>query len=302
MPESLTGLIPGVRHVRRDIPERGNKVLIIGERINATRKRIGEAVMKRDADFIRQEALRQVAAGAHMLDVNGGVAGQEVENLKWLVDTVQQATQVPLCLDSADAEALRQALPLCQQPPIINSINDDPERFQAVLPLVLQFNTQVIALCLSSSAPPKGLEDRVATAVRLVERLTAEGVPAARIYVDPCVFPLSTGSEHGPAVLDAISTIRSRFPGVHTSCGVSNVSYGLPVRKLLNEVFLLMLLGRGMDAAIIDPTDPALMARISAAEALGGRDTYCKAYLRAYRDGKLESPAPGPDKPAPAGP
>jgi len=269
-------------------------VLIIGERINATRKRIGEAVVKRDAAFIQGEALKQVEAGAHLLDVNGGIAGQEIENLKWLVNTVQEVTTVPLCLDSADAEALGQALPLCRQSAMINSINDDPDRFRAILPLVKQYHTKVIALCLSSAAPPKGLEDRVATAASLVGRLTDQGVPAENIYVDPCVFPISTGSEHGPAVLEAIGKIRSQFPGVHTSCGVSNVSYGLPARKLLNEVFLLMLLGRGMDAAIMDPTDPGLMARISAAEALGGRDEYCKAYLRAFRDGKLEPPAPKP--------
>jgi cobalamin-dependent methionine synthase I len=267
-------------------------VLIIGERINATRKRIGEAVMKRDADFIKEEARRQVDAGAHMLDINGGVAGQEVENLAWLVKTVQEAAQVPLCLDSADPEALRHALPSCQQPPMINSITDDSERFQAVLPLVKQHEAKVIALCLSTGAPPKGLEDRVATAVSLVRRLTDAGVPPGNIYVDPCVFPISTGSQHGPAVLDAISRIRSQCPEVHTSCGVSNVSYGLPVRKLLNEAFLLMLLGRGMDAAIIDPCDVGLMARLSAAEALGGRDAHCMAYLRAYRNGKLEPPQP----------
>ncbi len=276
-------------------------MLIIGERINATRKRIGEAVMKRDAALIQEEARKQVEAGAHMLDVNGGVAGEEVENLKWLVDTVQKVAQVPLCLDSADPEALRQALPLCRQPPMINSITDEPARFGAVLPLVKEYGASVIALCLSSAAPPKGLEDRVATAIGLIERLTAAGVAPGNIYVDPCVFPLSTGSEHGPAVLDAITRIRSQFPDVHTSCGVSNVSYGLPIRKLLNEVFLLMLLGRGMDAAIIDPCDAGLMAKISAAEALGGRDKHCKAYLRAYRDGKLEPLPAAPANPQPQG-
>jgi cobalamin-dependent methionine synthase I len=264
-------------------------MLIIGERINATRKRIGEAVTRRDADFIKEEARKQVEAGAHMLDVNGGIAGQEAENLVWLVQTVQEAVEVPLCLDSADPEALRQALPLCRQPAMINSITDDPERFQRVLPLAIQHRAKVIALCLSSGAPPKDVEDRMATAISLVGRLTAAGLPAGDIYVDPCVFPISTGAEHGPAVLEAIRRIRSECPGVHTSCGVSNVSYGLPVRKLLNEVFLLMLLAHGMDAAIIDPCDPGLVPRILAAEALGGRDAHCMGYLRAYRGGKLES-------------
>lgn len=268
-------------------------MLIIGERINATRKRIGEAVTRRDADFIKAEAQKQVEAGAHMLDVNGGVAGQEVENLAWLVKIVQEVVQVPLCLDSADPEALRQALPLCQQPPMVNSITDDPDRYRAVAPLVKKFGAKVIALCLAHGAPPQGLEDRVATAVSLVGRLTADGIPDDDIYLDPCVFPISTGSQHGPAVLEAIGRIRSQWPGVHTSCGVSNVSYGLPARKLLNEVFLLMLIGRGMDAAIIDPCDAGLMARIAAAEALGGRDAHCLGYLRAYRSGKLEAPQPG---------
>ena len=262
-------------------------MLIIGERINATRKRVGEAVAERNADFIKDEARKQVEAGAHMLDVNGGVAGQEVENLSWLVKIVQEVAQVPLCLDSADPEALRQALPLCQRPPMINSITDDRDRYQAVAPLVKLYNARVIALCLASGAPPQGLEDRVATAVSLVGRLTGDGIPAGNIYVDPCVFPISTGAQHGRAVLDAISRIRSQCPEVHTSCGVSNVSYGLPVRKLLNEVFLLMLLSRGMDAAIIDPCDAGVMARISAAEALGGRDDHCMGYLRTYRSGKL---------------
>jgi cobalamin-dependent methionine synthase I len=263
-------------------------MLIIGERINATRMRIGEAVTQRNAAFIQEEARMQVAAGAHMLDVNGGVPGHEVESLAWLVTTVQEAVQVPLCLDSADPEALRQALPLCQKQPMINSITEDPERFDAVLPLVQRHNARVIALCLSPGAPPQNAEDRVAIALRLVGKLVAAEIAADHIYVDPCVFPISTGARQGPAVLEAIREIRSRCPGVHTSCGVSNVSYGLPERKLLNEVFLMMLLGGGMDAAIIDPCDPGLMARISAAAALGGHDPHCMGYLRAYRGGKLK--------------
>jgi 5-methyltetrahydrofolate--homocysteine methyltransferase len=262
-------------------------MLIIGERINATRKRIGAAVAGRDADIIREEARKQVEAGAHMLDVNGGLAGQEIENLSWLVNVVQEAVDVPLCLDSADPEALRQALPLCTKQPMINSITNDPERFDAVLPLITRHSAKVIALCLTTGAPPTGADDRVMTAVSLVQRLEAAGVPAGDIYVDPCVFPVSTGSQHGPAVIEAIGRIRKECPGVHTSAGVSNVSYGLPARKLLNEVFLLMLLGRGMDAAIIDPCDRELTARIAAAEALNGSDAHCMSFLRAYRAGKL---------------
>jgi cobalamin-dependent methionine synthase I len=262
-------------------------MLVIGERINATRKRIREAVLAGNADLIREEARKQVEAGAHMLDVNGGIEGKEPEYLKWLVGIVQEVTDVPLCLDSADPEALRQALPLCRKQAMINSITDEEARCQALLPVITEAHTKVVALCMSESGPPSGLEDRIATASRLVDRLTSAGVPLDDIYIDPCVFPASTGGEHGPALLEAVARIRALYPGVHTTCGVSNVSFGLPARKLLNEVFLMMLIGRGLDAAIIDPCDPGVIARVTAAEALTGRDEYCESYLLSFRAGKL---------------
>ncbi len=270
-------------------------MLIIGERINATRKRISEAVRNADSDFIREEARKQVSAGAHMLDVNGGIPGREAELLSWLVHVVQEVTDVPLCLDSADGEALRRALPLCRKQAMINSITDEPRRLESLLPLAREYRARVIALCMSESGPPSGLEDRIDTASRLVDRITAAGVPIDDIYVDACVFPLGTGTGHGPALLEAIARIRERHPGVHASCGVSNVSFGLPVRRLLNEVFLVMLIARGLDAAIIDPCQEGLVARIAAAEALSGRDEHCQHYLQAYRRGILEPPhAAGP--------
>jgi 5-methyltetrahydrofolate--homocysteine methyltransferase len=263
------------------------QVLIIGERINCTRKRIGQAVQEDDADFIKAEARRQVEAGADVLDINGGVAGREIEYLPWLVKIVQEEVDTPLCLDSADPEALRSALPLCRKRPIVNSITDEPERKQALLPLIKESNAQVVALCMSFSGPPAGAEDRVETAGRLVEFLTQNGVPEGDIYVDACILPLSLGAAHPGAMLRAVDEIAKRFPGVHQSCGLTNVSHGLPARRLLNEVFLTMLMSRGLDAAILDPTDAGLMAAVWAAEALVGRDEYCAQYLAAYRAGKL---------------
>jgi len=267
-------------------------MLIIGERINATRKRISEAVQRGDACCIREEARRQVAAGAGLLDVNGGIPGHEAEYLCWLVNIVQEEADVPLCLDSADAGALGRALPLCRKQPMINSITLEPERLEPLLPLAREHRARVIALCMSESGPPSGVDGRVDAAARLVDRLTSAGIPIGDIYVDPCVFPLSTGTEHGPALLEAIGRIRARYPGVHTSCGVSNVSFGLPVRKLLNEVFLVMLVAHGLDAAIIDPCQEGIAARIAAAEALAGRDEFCQQYLLAFRSGILEPRRP----------
>jgi 5-methyltetrahydrofolate--homocysteine methyltransferase len=262
-------------------------VLIIGERLNCTRKHVGAAVSEGNADFVREEAQKQLDAGAHMLDVNGGIAGREAEYLRWMVNIVQELGEIPICLDSADPGALSEALPLCKKTPMINSITDEPERIESLLPLVKEFGTKVIALCLQASGTPKNAEDRVETALRLVDAMTQAGVQLDNIYIDPCVFPVSTGPEHGPAVIDAIATIKTRFPEVHISCGVSNVSFGLPERRLLNRTFLPMLLASGMDTAIMDPCDTRMMASLSAAEALLGIDEYCMTYLEAHRGGKL---------------
>lgn len=266
-------------------------MLIIGELINATRKKVGVAIEKRDADFIRDLARRQAEAGANILDVNGGIPGREAESLEWLIGVVQEVTDLPLAIDSSDPEAVRRAMPLCKHRPLVNSITDVAESFDALLPVLKEHRPRVIALCMSSAGTPSGVDDRLQTASRLVERLTGAGVELDDIFVDPCAMPISTGPEHGPAVLEAIACITKRFPGVHTSVGLSNVSFGVPARKLVNEVFLMLLLARGLDAAILDPCDRQLMANVAAAEALLGRDEFCVQYLRAFRAGKLEAPA-----------
>jgi 5-methyltetrahydrofolate corrinoid/iron sulfur protein methyltransferase len=263
-------------------------MLIVGERINATRKKIGEAVQNQDAEHIKAEAVKQVEAGAHMIDVNGGIPGKETEYLLWLVDLVQGAVDVPLCLDSADANALAAALPQCNEPPLINSITYEKERLAAVTPLVKEHGAKVIALCLSDEGPPQDYEGRIEIAARLVDRLTGDGIPLENIYVDPCVFPISTNSETGTFVLDAISWIHEQYPGVHTICGASNVSFGLPMRKILNATFLAMLIARGLDSAIIDPCNTLTRACVLAAEALAGHDEFCTSYIGAFRAGQLE--------------
>jgi len=260
-------------------------MLIIGELINCTRKKVGEAAQSRNPEFFKDLARKQAAAGAHVLDVNGGLPEQEVELLSWLVDVVQGAVDIPLCLDSADPEALIKALPRCKQRPIVNSISDEPARW-AMLPVLKEHRPKVIALCLSESGMPSGVEDRVATASRLVDRLGAAGFAPEDIYVDACVMPVATGP-HSKNVLAAVGQIATRYPGVHISAGVSNVSFGLPVRKLLNETFLMLLMAHGLDAAIVDPCDQQLMMNVTAAEALLDRDAYCRSYIRAYREGKL---------------
>jgi 5-methyltetrahydrofolate--homocysteine methyltransferase len=264
-------------------------MLVVAERINASRKAIRAALESADAAAIRAEARAQADAGADYIDVNGGTfPGREGELLCWLVDTVQAETDRPLCLDSPDPHALELALARVRSRPVmINSINLERERFERVLGLVREHRAKVIALCQGEGVPPASAADKLGHASALVERLTGAGVPLDDIYVDPLVFPVATDPQSGQATLSAIEGILSRFPGVHTVCGLTNVSFGLPARRLVNRAFLVAAMGRGLDAAIVDPTDVALMSAVRAAEAVLGRDEYCMALIDGFQQGRV---------------
>jgi cobalamin-dependent methionine synthase I len=264
-------------------------VLIVAERINASRKAIRAALEQLDAKAIAAEARNQAAAGAHYIDVNGGTfPGREPELLSWLVNVVQEAVDLPLCVDSSDPAALAAALPkLTQARPMINSITLEDSRFATVLALAREYKAKLIALCQGADLPASTAENKVALASQLIDRLTAGGIALDDLYVDPLVFPLATDQRSAQATLDAIGEVMRRYPGVHTICGLTNVSHGLPARKLLNRTFLVAAIGRGMDAVIADPTDAPLMAGILAAEAVLGRDEYCMEFIQGFRDGKL---------------
>ncbi|MDY6904712.1 MAG: methyltetrahydrofolate cobalamin methyltransferase [Thermodesulfobacteriota bacterium] len=263
---------------------------IIGELINASRKAIGEAIKNQDADTIIKVARDQHEAGADFIDVNAGVfVGKETEYLKWLVTTVQGAVEdVTCCIDSPDPKAVEAALSVHKGTPMINSISLEKERYDAMLPILAGSDLKVIALCMSDDGMPETVDERVAIADKLANNLVAKNVPVENIYVDPLVQPISTNSAYGVAFLDAIETIMKKFPGIHTACGLSNISYGLPERKLMNQTFMVMAILKGLDGAIINPLDKRMVAMIAAAEALAGKDEYCMNYLDAYRAKKLE--------------
>ncbi len=266
-------------------------MLIVAERINASRKAIRAALETMDAAAIQQEARVQDAAGADYIDVNGGTfPGREPELLTWLVETVQQVTDKPLCLDSPDASALAAALPKAKaRPPMINSINLERERYERILPLALEYRAKLIALCQGEGVPAASAAQKVELGSELVERLTSAGIALDDIYVDPLVFPLGTDSASAQATIEAIGTIMQRFPGVHTICGLTNVSHGLPARRLINRTFLVGAMSRGMDAAIVDPTDPQLVSSMYAARAVFGRDEYCMGLIEAFRGGVVSA-------------
>jgi len=264
-------------------------MLIVGERINASRKPIKPAIENKDADFIVKEAKDQVDAGAHFVDVNAGVfVNKEVEYLPWLVETVQAKVDAPLCIDSPDPKAIEAALAVHKGQPMINSISLEKKRFEEVLPLIGQYKAKVVALCMSDEGMPKTADERFDIATELIEKLTKTGVPLDDIYVDPLVMAVSTDSRFGIEFLRAVERIMKSHHGAHTICGLSNISYGLPLRSQINQIFAVMAMTMGLDALIIDPLDRRMMAGILTAETLTGADQYCAGYLKAYRDGRFE--------------
>ncbi|MDH3574868.1 MAG: methyltetrahydrofolate cobalamin methyltransferase [Desulfobacteraceae bacterium] len=261
-------------------------MLIVGENINTSRKRIAEAVEKQDAQFIVQAAKNQADAGADFIDVNAGTfVNRETEYLCWLVKTVQDAVDLPLCLDSPNPEALSEAVKHHRGEPMINSISLEEDRFQGLLPVITSQPCKVVALCMAQTSMPTTTDERVAVAAELIEKLTNAGVALEDIYVDPLVQPVSVDVNMGNAVLEAIQRIMETFPGVHTICGLSNISYGLPLRKLVNRNFLALATARGLSAAILDPTDKRLIATLLSTRMILGKDEYCGDFIDAYQDG-----------------
>ncbi len=264
-------------------------MLIIGERINASRKSIAEAIASRSAAFIQNEAKVQAMAGADYLDVNAGTfVGEEAKHLEWIIKTVQEVVDLPLCIDSPDPSVIKAMVPLVKKTPMINSITLEPSRLEGILPLVVEHKTKVIGLCQSGDSIADTAEAKVKMAGQLVKKVKAAGIPLDNLYIDPLVYPLSTNDGSALATLDAVEQITKQFPGVHTTCGLTNVSYGLPKRKLVNRTFLAAAIVRGLDSAILDPTDKQLFGALKAALMVASKDEFCMEYITAFREGKLE--------------
>lgn len=268
---------------------------IIGEKINGTRKLVGKAIAERDATFIQNLAKKQVEGGAHWLDINAGTRpDREPDDMLWLIDLVQEVTDVPLCLDSANPKALRAAMKQVKKTPMINSISGEPSRLEGILPIVAEYGCPVIALCMDDKGIPSTTEGRMEVIHRVIDETRKAGVLDENLYIDPLAMTIATNINAGNIIFNTIRTIREEFPKSHMACGLSNVSFGLPVRSLINRTFLVLAINAGLDAAIIDPNDRELQAAMYSTELLLGRDRHCLNYTRAYRSGKLEAAASAP--------
>ena len=264
-------------------------MIIVAERINATRKAIREALEKKDREFFIQEAQKQEKAGAAFIDVNAGAeASKEVSDLKWLVEIIQDQVDIPLCLDSANDQALEEALSVYTKKEVmINSFTAEENRIKALLPIVKKYRAFVVGLAMGEGGIPQSVEDRMKLVDTLIQAVDSYSIPREHLFIDPLVVPIGTDQNQGRLFLETLHAIPHAYPGVRTICGLSNISFGMPNRRLINRAFLSLSIGFGLHAALIDPLDEKLMGILFASEALMGRDEYCMNYLTAFRAGRL---------------
>ncbi len=256
--------------------------MIIGEKINPTgRKKLAAALKEGDYNYVRNLATKQVEAGADVLDVNVGVPGiDEVAVLPEVAKLVSEQVDVPLCLDSANHEAIAAALAILPGKPLVNSVNGEEKSLEAVLPVVKDYGAAVIGLTMDDDGIPNDSETRVAIAEKILERAGKLGIPAEDIIIDPLVLTVGADSNAGLVTLQTIRSLKEQF-GVNINLGASNVSFGLPDRHTINQSFLSLAMGLGATCAITDPIK--LTSTIRATDLLMGRDQFGARYLTYWR-------------------
>lgn len=260
------------------------RVWIIGELINASREQVRAALVNKDERVIRALARAQVEAGATVLDLNAGVTHErEVEYLVWLVEVVQdEVGDVRLSLDTSNPKAMEKALSVCKAKAIINSISNEASR-EEILELAVEADVEVIGLPMGQRGVPRDAQDRLEEARCLLERCAERGITKDRMLIDILCMSVGSDPKQGLAALEAARLIKDEL-GVRVCGAVSNVSFGLPKRRLLNKAYLAMMVAAGVDAVIMDPTDERLRETLLASEALVGRDRYCLNYIRYFRE------------------
>ncbi len=259
-------------------------MIIIGEKLNSSIPSTLKGFQEKDEAFVRDLAIKQ--ADADYLDVNTGMCDNELEMLVWAAKlALEAAPSCKLMADSTDPAVLRALFEYMPLPgAIINSVTLEDDRLTGVLPVVKQYKTGIVGMPIDGDGIPKTAERRVLNAQKLISILRANGSADSDIYIDIVVEAAATGWDAPRAALEAAAALREEFPEVHLLVGLSNVSFGLPKRGIINQTFLACAMAKGVDAAIMDIANPAMKLRLAAANMLLGKDEYCMEYLNVYRD------------------
>ncbi|MBQ7793387.1 MAG: dihydropteroate synthase, partial [Clostridia bacterium] len=261
----------------------GNKPVIIGERINPTgKKRLKQALVEKDIDYILREAVSQAESGADILDVNVGLPEiDEPEMMTSAVTAIQGISALPLQIDTSDTLAMENALRIYNGKPLVNSVNGKEESLNTVLPLVKKYGAAVVCLTLDEDGIPETSEGRIAIAEKIVKRAEEYGIARENLIIDALAMTVSTGADNAKITLDTVDYVRNKM-GLHTVLGVSNVSFGLPAREHINSVFFANAMERGLSAGIINPLSEPMMTAYRAFSALHGFDKDFAEYIGAY--------------------
>lgn len=265
-------------------------MITIGEKINTVNPRVRRAVEVRDAGLIAELAAAQARAGADVIDVNvGGLPGLEPEQMRWAVSLVQEATTLPLAIDSADPAAIIAGLRACRYPDRAwaNSVTLERSRMEGVLPTAVELGCSLIGLCMDERGVPPTAAGRLEVAGRMVDEVQRYGLPLERLYLDCLIQPACLDSAAARVALETIRLVHANLPGLKTVICLSGVSFGLPGRRLLNRTFLPLLLEAGVEAIFLDPLDADLTAALRASRVLLGQDPGGLEYIGAYRQGSL---------------
>ncbi len=282
MADNLTTVVTS--KAKEVLISRDRPCVIIGERINPTgRKKLAASLQEGNFDIVRRDAVAQVEAGAKILDVNVGVPGaDEPALLVQAIQAVREVADVPLCIDTADAEALEAGLKVYDGKALINSVNGEEARLVSVLPLVKEYGAAVIGLCMDDDGIPPTAEARFAVARKIIERAGKLGIPAEDVVIDPLALTLGADHRAGKIALDAIEMIVAEF-GVNITMGVSNISFGMPDRDAINAAFIVMTIHAGLTCPIVNPLHEQVATAILAADLLMGRDEWGSRWIKAYR-------------------
>lgn len=259
--------------------------VIIGERINPTnRKLLAEEMKAGNLERVQQDAMSQINAGAQILDVNAGVPlADEPKILADSIKLIQSVSDVPLCIDSSIVEALKCGLEAYQGKALLNSVTGEEERLETVLPLVKQFGCAVIGISNDDSGISEDINVRFEVAKKIVERAMDHGIPKEDVLIDPLVMPIGAINDAGKQVLELIKKLQNELQ-VNTTCGASNLSFGLPNRHGLNTAFIAMAIANGMPCAITNPLEKEIMQSIRGANVVMGHDPECSDWIMNYRE------------------
>lgn len=263
-------------------------MFIIGEKLNGFIPAVGKAIKNRDEAYLKELAIAQEQSGADYLDVCAAVDNDlEVETLDWLIRLAEDCTSLPVCIDSANPSTIAAVLPHCERTGVVNSVSMESGKIETIFPLIADTGWKCIALLCSNSGVPDSVSDRIAIFDDIRKQAKAYGISEDRLFIDPIVRTLSTDETALTTFAACTREIRARSKDAHVVSGLSNISYGLPARTLINHAFLILAMQSGMDSAILDPTDREMIGLMHATSALLGQDEYCMDYITAFREDRI---------------